>query len=122
MEETKWFTEEELHDECWKDSTNWIKAGSGSLGKVYVEVLQCRDLPNVDTGPGNKTDAFVSIVYGDCQVQTEVINGKPIQIDRGYFFMFQLMPMFLFIFCQTRFTGSDVDAMDEGKPLKSIEC
>eukprot|EP00956_Cyclotella_meneghiniana_P020727 scaffold36991_cov79-Cyclotella_meneghiniana.AAC.3 len=76
MEETKWFTEEELHDECWKDSTNWIKAGSGSLGKVYVEVLQCRDLPNVDTGPGNKTDAFVSIVYGDCQVQTEVINDS----------------------------------------------
>jgi hypothetical protein len=73
VDETQWFTEEELHRECWKESTNWIKAGSGSLGKVYVEVLQCRELPNVDTGPGNKTDAFVSIVYGDVMVQTDVI-------------------------------------------------
>ena len=76
MEETQWFTEEQLHRECWKESTNWIKAGSGTLGKVFVEVLQCRDLPNVDTGPGNKTDAFVSIVYGDVMVQTETIDDS----------------------------------------------
>jgi hypothetical protein len=76
IDQTQWFTEEELHRECWKESTNWIKAGSGKLGKVYVEVLQCRGLPNVDTGPGNKTDAFVAIVYGDCMVQTDVIDDS----------------------------------------------
>lgn len=76
VEETMWFTEAELHEECWKPSTNWIKAGSGSLGKVYLEVLECRGLPNVDTGPGNKTDAFVSVVYEDVMVQTEVIDDS----------------------------------------------
>ena len=67
VEETQWLTEEELHRECWKESTNWIKAGSGTLGKVYVEVLQCRNLPNVDTGVGNLTDAFVSSVNRRCR-------------------------------------------------------
>eukprot|EP00804_Cyclotella_cryptica_P025385 CCRYP_016517-RB/>CCRYP_016517-RB protein AED:0.00 eAED:0.00 QI:485/1/1/1/0/0/2/1112/991 len=76
VEETTWFTEEELHRECWKASSNWIKAGSGTLGKVYIEVLQCRGLPNVDNGPGNKTDAFVSIVYEDVMVQTDVIDDS----------------------------------------------
>ena len=76
VEQTQWFTEEDLHRECWKESTNWIRAGSGNLGKVYVEVLQCRDLPNVDTGVGNLTDAFVSIVYGDVMVQTDVIDDS----------------------------------------------
>jgi hypothetical protein len=76
VEETMWFTEEQLHRECWKESTNWVKAGSGTLGKVYVEILQCRGLPNVDTGPGNKTDPFVSIVYGDVMVQTDVIDDS----------------------------------------------
>ncbi|KAL7537886.1 hypothetical protein ACHAXR_011720, partial [Thalassiosira sp. AJA248-18] len=76
-EETTWFTEDGLHDECYKPSTNWIQAGQagrGSLGKVYLEVLECRGLPNTDVGPGNKTDAFISILYGDVMAQTEVID------------------------------------------------
>jgi len=79
--ETTWFTEEGLHNECFKPSTDWIQAGqagSTSLGTVYLEVLECRGLPNTDAGGsiGNLTDAFVSIVYGDIMVQTEVIDDS----------------------------------------------
>ena len=90
VEETTFFTEEMLHHECYKMSTNWIQAGqqqscssgggegSNSLGKVYLEVLECRGLPNTDAGGavGNKTDAFISIVYNDIMVQTEVIDDS----------------------------------------------
>ena len=99
VEETTWFTEEELQRECHKPSTNWIQAGGtgghqcaddsgsgsssedsigNSLGQVFLEVLKCEGLPNVDAGGsiGNKTDPFVSIVYGDIMVQTEVIDDS----------------------------------------------
>jgi hypothetical protein len=99
VEETTWFTEEELQRECLKPSTNWIQAGGtgghycaddsgsgsssedsigNSLGQVYLEVLKCEGLPNVDAGGsiGNKTDPFVSIVYGDIMVQTEVVDDS----------------------------------------------
>ena len=58
-----------------KESNSWIDIGSGNLGKIFVEVLGCDNLPNMDTGAtfGNKTDAFVSIVYEDCFVRTDVI-------------------------------------------------
>ena len=80
-EETTWFTEEGLQHECYKPSTNWVQAGqakSNSLGKVYLEVLECRGLPNTDAGGaiGNKTDAFISMVYGDVMAQTEVIDDS----------------------------------------------
>ena len=78
LRQTRFLTEAELREECFKPSTNWTKAGSGSLWKVYLEVLQCQGqgLPNVDTGGslGNKTDSFVSIVYGDVMVQTDCID------------------------------------------------
>jgi len=89
VEETTWFTEEALQEECYRGSTHWIRAGQeksssmgggtgGGLGTVYLEVLECRGLPNTDAGGsiGNKTDAFVSVVYGDIMVQTEVIDDS----------------------------------------------
>jgi C2 domain len=59
-------------------STQWIEAGSGTLGKVYLEILSCKDLPNVDVGEaaGNFTDAFVTAVFEDAMAQTEVINDE----------------------------------------------
>lgn len=64
VKETTWLTEEGLQDECYGRSTNWIRAGMGSavdngddgagttggLGRVYLEVLECRGLPNTDAG------------------------------------------------------------------------
>lgn len=76
--ETEWMTEDEIEHEYPKDSQHWIDSGSGKIGKIYVEVLGCDGLPNLDTGGflGNKTDAFVSIVYEDSVVSTDIIDGK----------------------------------------------
>lgn len=59
-------------------SKKWIRAGTraASLGRAYLEVLSCRGLPNVDTGPGHHTAAFCAVVYGDAMVQTDVIEGE----------------------------------------------
>ena len=75
-EETAWLTHDEIQAECMKESDHWIDAGSGKLGRMYVEVLGCDGLPNLDTGGmlGNKTDAFVSLVFEDCYVRTDTID------------------------------------------------
>jgi hypothetical protein len=74
--ETKWLTKMEVEKEAMKPSTQWIEAGSGSLGKIYVEIIGCDDLPNLDTSitGRDKTDAFVCLVHEDCIVNTDVIN------------------------------------------------
>ena len=58
-------TKDQIEAESLKESTQWVDAGSGQLGRIFVEVLGCDDLPNLDTGgfAGNKTDAFVSLVF-----------------------------------------------------------
>lgn len=68
-------TKEELNEEVQKDSRQWIDTGSGTLGRVFLEILHCDNLPNLDTGGflGNKTDAFVAVVYEDAWGQTDVI-------------------------------------------------
>eukprot|EP00804_Cyclotella_cryptica_P003215 CCRYP_010465-RB/>CCRYP_010465-RB protein AED:0.11 eAED:0.11 QI:193/1/1/1/0.61/0.57/14/6319/1145 len=75
-EYTTWLTRERIEEESLKDSYNWIDVGSGNLGKIYVEVIGCDNLPNMDKGGafGNKTDSFVSVVYEDCFARTDVIN------------------------------------------------
>jgi hypothetical protein len=60
-----------------KPSQHWVDAaGSGNLGRIVLEVLGCDGLPNLDTGGflGNKTDAFVSVVYEDVYVRTDTID------------------------------------------------
>jgi len=76
VDETEWMTDAALQAEVLKPSLHWTDVGHGDLGKVYVEILGCDDLPNMDSGGfvGNKTDAFVSIVYEDCYVRTDVID------------------------------------------------
>jgi hypothetical protein len=76
VEETKWMTDEQIQDECWKESSQWIDAGAGQLGRLYVEIIGCDDLPNLDTGgfAGNKTDAFVCLIFEDAVVQTDIID------------------------------------------------
>ena len=74
-------TKTELRTLTEQPSRNWIQAGSSSSScntRLYVEVLSCHGLPNVDIGNalGNQTDAFVAVVYGDTMVQTEVIDDE----------------------------------------------
>lgn len=48
------------------------------MGKIFVEILGCDNLPNLDSGGflGNKTDAFVSLVLEDSVVQTDIIDDS----------------------------------------------
>lgn len=84
--ETKWLTSAEIEAESQKPSTTWTETGTGDLGKLFVEVIGCDDLPNLDSVPlvgnvvpaanvltGGKTDAFVCLVFEDCIVNTDVI-------------------------------------------------
>ncbi len=81
LEATEYLSHDEMVAEIIKPSTNWIAAGketSQSLGKVYLEILKCDNLPNMDIGEGlgNKTDAFVCAIFEDAMVQTDVIDDK----------------------------------------------
>jgi hypothetical protein len=77
-ETTKYLSPHELNLETRKPSSNWVEAGSGKLGRLYVEVLSCHDLPNVDVGEavGNVTDSFVALVFEDAFVETPVIDDE----------------------------------------------
>lgn len=73
--ETKFLSKAEMIQECFKPSTNWVEAGSGSLGQIKVEILSCEGLRNKDLGKifGRQTDAFACVIYEDCLVETDVI-------------------------------------------------
>jgi hypothetical protein len=78
LKETTYLTSQELKKRTMLPSHQWIEAGSGKIGKVYLEILSCKDLPNVDVGQaiGNLTDCFVSAVFEDAMVQTNVIDDE----------------------------------------------
>ena len=65
--ETKWMTSAEIQEHAFRRSTNWIDAGSGSIGRIYLEIIGCDDLPNLDRTAGMignvKTDTFVCVVF-----------------------------------------------------------
>jgi len=90
---TEWLSKDELVRECMAPSTNWVVTGTGcdgkpssaldqgcsrSLGRVYLEILSCQDLPNLDVGGavGNYTDPFVCAIFEDSIVETNVINDE----------------------------------------------
>mmetsp|Transcript_14204 Transcript_14204/g.34245 ORF Transcript_14204/g.34245 Transcript_14204/m.34245 type:complete len:1271 (+) Transcript_14204:143-3955(+) len=75
-DDTKWMTTREIEDKAMEPSRNWIEAGSGSVWRIFIEILGCNDLPNMDfsvTGR-DKSDPFVTIAYEDTIVNTDVIN------------------------------------------------
>ena len=73
---TKWLSRKEIERETKKPSQDWIEAGSGNVGKLYLEILGCDDIPNLDYSVSgrNKSDPFVCIAFEDCVVNTDVIN------------------------------------------------
>mmetsp|Transcript_13765 Transcript_13765/g.20289 ORF Transcript_13765/g.20289 Transcript_13765/m.20289 type:complete len:1086 (+) Transcript_13765:65-3322(+) len=75
-EETEWLSKSDLESEMMKESREWIYAGSGGQGRLFVEVLEANDLPNLDSGgfAGNKTDSFCCFVFEDCWLQTDIID------------------------------------------------
>jgi C2 domain len=78
VKQTTYLSTPEFHKRILEPSYEWVEAGSGHLGKVFLEVLYCKDLPNVDVGEvvGNVTDPFVSAVFEDAMVQTPVIDDE----------------------------------------------
>lgn len=74
VEATTWMTKQDIETESLHDSQHWLDSGSGRLGRVFLEVIGCDDLPNLDTGGRNKTDTFVAIVYEDSVMKTDVID------------------------------------------------
>lgn len=65
---------EEISKEIMKPTYQWIEAGTGNLGRLYLEVLKCDGLPNMDARIDGKTDAFCCILYEDAIVNTDVIK------------------------------------------------
>lgn len=59
-------------------SEEWVEVGSGNEGRVYVEVLACNGLPNMDSPTlknfNNLTDAYCCLIMEDSIVNTSVIN------------------------------------------------
>jgi len=79
VKDTNFMTAKQIHTETQLPSKQWINCGTGTLGKLYVEILSCHDLPNMDVGGeavGNFTDAFVSVVYEDSCGITDVIDDE----------------------------------------------
>lgn len=83
-ESTTWLTKEKIEEEMMNKSIEWTDIGSGHLGTIFVEILSCDGLPNMDAvGVGsvkaqvlnNKTDAFISLVYEDCAARTDIIDN-----------------------------------------------
>lgn len=73
---TEFLSAAQIEKEAFQDSRNWLDIGSGDLGKIFVEIIGCDGLPNkdMDIGNGNKTDAFISLVYEDCHCSTDVVD------------------------------------------------
>lgn len=71
--ETEWMTQEEIYEEALKPSVRWVQAGYGTMGTVYVEIIGCDDLPNLDLSAVDLTDPFVGIVFEDNFVRTDII-------------------------------------------------
>mmetsp|Transcript_435 Transcript_435/g.674 ORF Transcript_435/g.674 Transcript_435/m.674 type:complete len:828 (-) Transcript_435:139-2622(-) len=72
VEETTWLTEDQLKEEALKPSTKWTEAGYGEMGIVYVEIIGCDNLVNMDVGLNNFTDSFAAIICEDNMVRTTV--------------------------------------------------
>jgi C2 domain len=68
-------TKTQIQNEALKPSSDWIEAGAGSVGKLYLELIGCDKLPNIDKGINirDKTDVFACVVYEDVVVNSDVI-------------------------------------------------
>jgi C2 domain len=69
-------SKQQIETEVMKESTDWLDTGSGDVARIFIEILGCNGLPNLDSGGflGNKTDAFVGLVFEDTWAQTDVID------------------------------------------------
>mmetsp|Transcript_25709 Transcript_25709/g.28797 ORF Transcript_25709/g.28797 Transcript_25709/m.28797 type:complete len:1027 (-) Transcript_25709:81-3161(-) len=76
--ETEFLRPQNIKLETRSPSSSWVEAGSGSLGRLFVEILSCKDLPNLDSAGviGDFTDSFCTLVYEDTVAMTDVIYDE----------------------------------------------
>lgn len=64
--------------EAVKPSEEWIDVGAGNHGKLYLEIIGCDDLINLDAGTSllrrNMNDTFCCMVLEDSVVNTSIIS------------------------------------------------
>ena len=77
--DTEWLTHEQITNYSKQPSIHWIDAGSGSLGRIYLEIIQCDSLQTKPVMIRNvltprKPCTFVSILYEDTAAFTDVID------------------------------------------------
>lgn len=74
---TEWMTKQEIKETALLPSKQWYDVGHGKYGSVYLEIIGCDGLPNMDTELiDGLTDAFVAIVFEDCYVRSSVIHDS----------------------------------------------
>jgi len=75
IKETTWLSANSIEEASRKPSQSWIQAGSGNLGHLFVEVIGCDQLYESTVSRFDKIDPFVSLVYEDVVVSTEVVKN-----------------------------------------------
>ena len=73
-----WLTSEEIEKASLEESRLWAEVGSGRAGKVFVEILSCNKLPNMDLKsmiPNDQTDTFVTCICEDSVGVTDVVKN-----------------------------------------------
>jgi hypothetical protein len=74
-EETEWMTAAELTEAALEPSREWVHAGQGTIGKVYLEILGCDGLPDMDIAVNklDVTDPFCAVAFEDNLVRTAML-------------------------------------------------
>ena len=74
-ETTEWMNEEQILQTALRPSYHFVHAGTGSVGKCFVEVLGAQNLPNMDLNVcgDNCTDPFAAMIFEDSLVRTDML-------------------------------------------------
>lgn len=63
QQEVTWMTKAQIQEEALKPSTNWIEAGHGEVGTLYLEIIGCDNLPDMVSTQRSKRNAFLFESY-----------------------------------------------------------
>lgn len=66
----EWMTQVQINNAALAQSNQWVKAGCGTAGTLYLEVLCCDALPVMDI---DSSDPFAVIAFEDSFLRTDVI-------------------------------------------------
>jgi hypothetical protein len=73
-ENTTFMTTKQMEKFLDEPSREWVEAGLGDFGMVYLEILGCDNLPQMDTEMiDGLTDPFAGIVFEDTYLRSSVI-------------------------------------------------